>query len=153
MAALVLGANFNDTNLKITLAGGTLSLSGTTNTFGTLNVTGASVLDFGLNTASVLNTNTVRMGGAGSLTVNNWVNLVDYFYAQNFTGATASTPRGATPLNQVGFAGYSNSGTAWQSWDRQITPAPEPATYGLCFVAGCLGLTFWQRRRAAKARA
>ncbi len=153
-ATLVLGANFNDPNLKITLAGGTLSLNGTTDTFGALNVTGASVLDFGLNTASVLNTTTVTMGASGSLTINNWVNLVDYFYTQNFTGATTSTLRGAAPLNQIGFGGMANNGnTAWQSWDRQITPAPEPATYGLCFIGGCLGFTFWRRRRSAQAQA
>ena len=150
----MLGANFNDPNLKITLAGGTLSLNGTTDTFGALNVTGASVLDFGLNTASVLNTTTVTMGASGSLTINNWVNLVDYFYTQNFTGATTSTLRGAAPLNQIGFGGMANNGnTAWQSWDRQITPAPEPATYGLCFIGGCLGFTFWRRRRSAQAQA
>ena len=82
--------------------------------------------------------------------VTNWVNTVDYFYTQNFTGATLGN-RGGTPLNQVTFTGFSSNSTAWQSWDHQITPAPEPATYGAIFTGAALGLLAWRRRQKTTA--
>ena len=148
-ATLVLGADFNNPNINITLAGGSLLLNGTTSTFGTLNVTANSVLDFGLNTASVLNMSTVTMGGGANLTVNNWVNTVDYFFTQNFPGATPDV-RDAPPMNQIGFADFSNSHTFWGG-NQEITPAPEPATYGLFFIGGSIGLLLYRRFRRSKA--
>jgi hypothetical protein len=56
--------------------------------------------------------------------------------------------------------GYRNPGdvqrqpalaTNWQSWDHQITPTPEPATYGLMMtgaLAGLLGWRRWKRKTA-----
>lgn len=145
-ATLILGADFNDPTLNITLAGGSLFLNGTTNSFGTLNITGNSILDFGNSAASVLNANTVTVGTGVNLSINNWLHTVDYFYAQNFTGVTVDVRNGA-PQNQVSFDGFSNERTYWDGTDHQITPAPEPATYGMCFVGACLGLTLWHRRR------
>jgi hypothetical protein len=53
--------------------------------------------------------------------------------------------------NQVTFTSptlYSNNQTAWQSYDRQITPVPEPSTYGAIFIGACVGFIYWRRRRA-----
>jgi len=150
-ASLVLGADFDNPNLNITLAGGSLFLNGTTSTFGNLSITADSVLDFGNNSATILNTSELTLAGGVNLTVSNWVHTVDYFYAQNFPGVTPNV-RNEAPQNQVSFDGFSNSHTFWQG-DYEITPAPEPATYGLFFIGGCLGLTILRRRARAKAAA
>ena len=67
-------------------------------------------------------------------------------YATNWTGATADV-RGAAPMNQITFSGFSAASTGWQSYDKQITPVPEPATYGACFVAFAAAFTCWRRSR------
>lgn len=151
-ASLTLGANFNDPNLKITLAGGSLFLNGTTSTFGALSITGNSILDFGNSTSSVLNAGSLTIGGGGYLTINNWVDMVDYFYVQNFVGATVDT-RGTAPQNLIEFSGASTNQTNWKGFDHQITPTPEPATYGLCFMGlslGVVGLRRFLRSRSAR---
>ena len=51
--------------------------------------------------------------------------------------------------NSVGNSVYA---TAWLGYDHEITPAPEPATYGLLFTGlalGAVGLHRYRRRRAA----
>ena len=62
-------------------------------TIGRLSVTGNSVLDFGASTASTLNSTSLSLNGGVTLSVNNWTNLTDYFYAQNFVVATPNTRR------------------------------------------------------------
>ncbi len=150
-SSLSLTSVLNDPALTLNLAG-TLNLGSFVNTAGTLNLTGNSVLDFGNSSATVLNLTNLNLNGY-TLTITNWVNNVDYFAAQNWTGAVFNT-RGSAPMNQVTFTGYSNNNTAWQSYDRQITPAPEPATYGVIFmglsIAG-LGLRRWRSRQPAGA--
>ncbi len=134
-------------------AGTTLYLPGVNFTVGTLRITGNTTLDFGLNSASVLTATNVILENGATLTINNWVDTQDFFYANGsfygLVGAT-STPvtqgvRGVAPQNQITFTGFSNNSTFWQSYDRQITPAPEPATYGAIFLGGCLGLLGWRR--------
>lgn len=150
-ASLTLGANFNDPNVNIVLNGGTLNLNGTTDTFGTLNVTaGGSILDFASSANSTLNVSNVTLG-SNTLTVNNWTNLQDYFYSTNFTGVTPNA-RGTAPENQIVFSGFSAANTAWLSNDHQITPAPEPATYGMIFVGlslAAVGVRRLRRHRTA----
>ncbi|PAW64050.1 MAG: hypothetical protein B9S34_13235, partial [Opitutia bacterium Tous-C1TDCM] len=91
-----------------------------------------------------------RGGDVFQRLLNNWVHTVDFFYATNWTGGTVDV-RNAAPMNQITFTGNAAADTVWQSWDRQITPAPEPATYGLIFIGAALGLVVWQRRRAGVA--
>ena len=148
-ATLTLGANFNNSNLNIVLAGGTLNLNGTNSTFGSITITGNSVLDFGSSTASVLNSSSLTVNSGISLTVNNWVNTTDYFYTQNFTGAVPDI-RGVTPENQITFTGNSNNSTGWLGFDHQVTPAPEPATYGAIFTALMLGVVGLRRARRSR---
>ncbi len=155
-ATLVLGANFSNPNLNITLAGGSLSLNGTSSSFGALNVTAKSTLDFGSNLASTVNFNGVTLSPGTlldpvMLTVNNWVNTVDYFNANTFAGVTPGVSNVA-PQNRIGFSDFSNTQTFWAG-DKQITPAPEPATYGLFLIGGSLGLALYRRRRRAAASA
>ena len=156
--SLTLGANFTDPNLTIVLNGGSLFLNGTTSTFGALNITGNSVLDFGSTSASTLNVSNVSFNASNlSLSVSNWTNLQDYFYSQAFTGPTGTaTPnaRGQAPENQVSFAAsgsFTAANTSWLS-GGQITPAPEPATYGMIFVGlsvAAVGFRRFRRNRAA----
>lgn len=147
-ATLTLGSDFYAPGVNFTLAGGTLALNGTTSTFGLLSITGASVLDFGNSSASVLTVNDVTFQNTGlALTVSNWANLTDLFYALNFTGATPDG-RGSAPENQVAFDGFSSATTVWQSLDRQVTPVPEPAASGLAMLLAAVGLVGWRRWRS-----
>ncbi|MBI5690351.1 MAG: autotransporter-associated beta strand repeat-containing protein [Verrucomicrobia bacterium] len=143
--------NFGGT---LTLSGGTLALNGTSLTVNTLRITGNTILDFGLSTASILTAANVIIDAGATLTVTNWVHLQDYFYATStftqFGGPSATFDvRGVAPQNQVAFTGFSNNYTTWASHDRQITPAPEPATYGAAFAGLSAGLVLWRRRRRA----
>jgi fibronectin-binding autotransporter adhesin len=112
------------------LSGGTLSLNGTTLNVGTLHITGNTVIDFGSQSASMLNSANFIIDAGAILTITGWVNSTDYFYARNWSGATHGTT-GSAPTNQVTFTGYSNSDTNWKAYDNQVTPflpVPEPAT-------------------------
>ena len=142
------------------LGGGTLALNGFNLSFGTLHITGNSILDFGNTVASTLTATNVIVDSGVILTITNWVNLQDFFYASNsfqlssggtLTNATPDT-RGAAPQNQVIFSGFTGANTTWQSWDHQITPAPEPAVYGAVFVSLMAAVVIW-RRRAVSAQA
>ncbi|HVU33753.1 MAG TPA: autotransporter-associated beta strand repeat-containing protein [Opitutaceae bacterium] len=134
----------------------TLYLNGNVN-IGTLRITGDTILDFGNSTATSLNASNLIITNGAKVTVVNWVNMTDYFVAQNFfqqTGTTlTSAPldqRGTAPENQITFSGSTSSQTVWQSFDHEITPAPEPATYGVIFTGvtlGAVGLLRWSRRR------
>jgi fibronectin-binding autotransporter adhesin len=154
---VTLDANFSDPGLNIVLSGGKLVLNGTTGTgaipttdsFGAITVTGTtSSIDFGTGVSTTaLSTSSVTMATGSKLTVNNWVDEQDYFYTTSFyngTGTLASKDViGGIPEDQIVFTGFSsNNGmtTKWLGWDHEITPVPEPATYGEIFIGGCLGL-------------
>jgi hypothetical protein len=148
------GATFG----TIVLNGGTLNL-GTGSGTGTYNitnltVTGTSTIDFGSG-AVTLNGGTFS-NPSGTLAIANWVNAVDYFFAQNWTGATLNV-RNQAPMNMVSFAvssaSYAASNTAWLQYgaNYQITPAPEPSTYGAIFMGlSLVGLGFRRWRASRK---
>ena len=128
----------------LTLAGGTLALNAVTLTVGTLHITGNTILDFGNSTASFLNATNFLIDAGATLTIQNWIDGVDFFSTQNWAGATPDI-RGVAPMNRVTFTGFSANQTAWLSYDKQITPVPEPATYGAFFVGLAAAFTFWCR--------
>jgi fibronectin-binding autotransporter adhesin len=130
---------------SLILSGGTIAFNGYNLTVGTLHITGDTVLDFGNSAATVLNATNFIVDAGVTVTINNWVNTVDYFYAQNWSGATLDTS-GSAPMNQVSFTGFSSADTHWQSYDRQITPAPEPAAFGALLMAFGLLLTAVRRQ-------
>ena len=145
-ATLTLGANFTNTNLKITLDGGTLNLAGYSLTAGALSITGNSTVDFSSGGSSVLAVDSLGFAsGSLQLSAQNWADASDYFFSQ--TGYA----QGSAPLNQVEFQGWSTADTKWQAYDSQITPVPEPATYGAWLLAGlgAVGLWWSHRRRRA----
>jgi fibronectin-binding autotransporter adhesin len=142
--SLTFASSFNFSG-ELRLTGGTVILAGISATVTTLHITGNTVLDFGNSTASTLNATTLLVDAGVTLTITNWINTTDYFYAQNWTGATLGTT-GTTPMNQITFSGFSNNSTQWQSYDHAVTPVPEPAVYGTIFAGLGLAAACWRRR-------
>lgn len=138
------------------LAGTTLRLSNVDVDITNLNFTGTGVvtLDF-TGAASTLNVTNLTLSAGVTINVINWADATDYFYAQNFAGATLDL-RGGPYANQIVFNAptWSGSDTIWQSGDRQITPVPEPSAYGAMFLGvtgALLGYRRWKKsRRPAK---
>lgn len=125
------------------LGGGTLRLTDADLTLGTLNITANSVIEFA-GSASSLNVSTLNISAGVTVTINGWTENVDYFYAQNWTGATREA--GGAPMNRIVFAGWTGADTRWRSFDNQISVVPEPGMTGL-FTLGSLTLCFANRRR------
>lgn len=133
------------------LAAGTLRLSDMALTLGTLNITGNSIIDFAGVTS--LNISSFSISDGVTLTIQNWADASDYFFTQLWTGASFDAT-GANPMNQVVFSGFSANDTTWLSYEdnpgngyHQITPVPEPSTYGALFLTATSGLLWWRRRR------
>jgi MYXO-CTERM domain-containing protein len=91
---------------------------------------------------------TLNIGAGVQVTITNWQDAVDYWFAQNWTGAVFDT-RGIAPMNQITFnpPTWTNNNTWWQSWDKQINPVPEPSAYGAALLAVLSGLGLWRNRR------
>ena len=125
-STLTLGANFSDSGINIVLNGGTLKLNGTTDTFGSLSVNASSVIDFANPSTSILSVSGVSLAGGVTLSVNNWANMVDYFYSSASPGT-----EGFPPINQIVFNGAPGNDTHWNTYTtgpgsgHEITPAPE----------------------------
>jgi fibronectin-binding autotransporter adhesin len=140
---LTLGAG---STLLLNLTGANATLS-----VGTIHITGNTVIDFGSASNSILSATTFIIdSGVTLVSITNWTNTFDYFYAQSWTGATLGTVGAGAPETQVTFSGYSSSQTAWLSYDRQITPAPEPSTYGFMLTGAGLALIGYRRRISSK---
>jgi autotransporter-associated beta strand protein len=127
----------------IDLSGGTLLLNGINLSLGTLDVTANSTIDF-TGTSKLSLTNLVIASGV-TLTVLNWQNGLDTFYATNWNGAVYNTT-GSDPMDQVVFSGFAGSNTKWQSFDNQVTPVPEPPFYGMIVLAIATAGLAWRRR-------
>lgn len=135
-------------NGEVRLNAGTLALNGNNLTADTLHITGNSVINFNGSSDSILTVETLLIDAGVTLTIQNWANTVDFFFATYFPGATADS-RGTGSAAQIIFTGYSGSDTIWQSYDGQITPVPEPATYGALFLALTTGGCLCRRPRRA----
>lgn len=136
-----------------------LDLSGLNHTLtvDTIHITGNTVIDFGSGSASILNVNTFIIdAGVTLVSITDWGNTSDFFFAQAWSGATLDTRGAGTPETQVTFSGYLPSQTAWLSNDpsgfNQITPAPEPATYGLILMGAGIALVGYRRHLFRKKR-
>jgi autotransporter-associated beta strand protein len=145
---LTLGANFSDSNLNIILAGGTLNLNGSTDVFDNLTVTGNSTIDFASGANSILTVNSIGVSSGMKLSVANWSDNADFFYSNLDPSA-----QGTAPIDQIVFDSptYTGSQTKWLGYDdgpgnnHQVTPVPEPATYGAIFTGACLGFFLLRR--------
>jgi fibronectin-binding autotransporter adhesin len=138
---------------NLVLNGGTLKLNNGALNINNLTITGTSTIDFGSGVVT-LDVGTLTTNGSATLNISNWTDLTDYFFATNWvkdgtTYAYNSPPsRGATPLNQAVFSGFTGSSTAWIPFGGghgQITPVPEPGTYGAMLLGSLLGLFGWIR--------
>ena len=132
----------------LNLSGGTLRLTDSQLTLGTLNVTANTTIDFA-GSASTLNLSNLTIAAGVTLTITNWSNATDYFYTSNWSGAALDVS-GSTPMNRVVFNGFTGANTHWSSFDHQITPVPEPATYGALFFSGLAGFGLIRRWRTAR---
>lgn len=154
-ATLTLSDSFYAPNLNIILEGGTLFLGNSQNhTFGTLSIAGDSVIDFGASGATNVYFTTIAASGGRVLTVNNWTNAVDYFFVQNNPG-----PQGTPPTNQVDFTNtpvdtWNGNDTRWVPFSNanygQLTPVPEPSTYGAILLGAVSAFVLWRRRDRSK---
>jgi len=79
---------------------------------------------------------------------------VDYFVVRNNPG-----PQGVAPTNQVNFLSapvesWTAVDTRWLAFPDtssvQLTPVPEPSTYGAILLGSAAALVAYRRRRAAK---
>ncbi|MCX6937431.1 MAG: autotransporter-associated beta strand repeat-containing protein [Verrucomicrobia bacterium] len=114
-------------------------------TFDTLTITGNSVLDFGggsVCSPTFLYLKYLSVDANSLLTITNWLEFTDFLLVEKATFDD-------TQLSRVIFDGY--PGTAkWQNYDSnyyQITPVPEPATYGLLGLGGLTVFAVFRRRR------
>ncbi len=142
ISAGILQLNFNQSFDTVNLAGGELLLNSASTTITNLNVTANSTIDFA--TAATLTVTNLNLNGF-TLTVQNWANASDFFFATNWTGAVTDTPN-AAPMNQVAFDGFAASDTKWMPYGaHEVTPVPEPSTYGALLLGALGGFFVWRR--------
>jgi autotransporter-associated beta strand protein len=120
-----------------------LVLNGTTQTFDQLTITGNSVIDFSGGdpcAPTFLNISDINFVGNATLTIKNWVEFTDFFLVKD----TATID-----FTRITFEGYGGQAN-WQDYStgwKQITPVPEPSTYGAFFIGGAVALHCLRRRR------
>ncbi|MDF3057948.1 MAG: autotransporter-associated beta strand repeat protein [Rariglobus sp.] len=123
-----------------------LDINGTTQTFNTLIVEGNSVIDFSGGdpcAPTFLNISDINFVGDATLTIKNWIEFTDFFLVKD----TATID-----FSRIIFEGY-GSQAAWQGYStgwKQITPVPEPSTYGALILGSATGLLWFRRRRGGK---
>jgi fibronectin-binding autotransporter adhesin len=134
--------------LPINLKGGTLDISGRTETTGTLKLAAASTIDFGASAAAIVFAASNNLTWAGAtLTITNYTTGVD---SLRF-GANASALT-STQLGKFRFADYGNVAGQIDAFGV-VTPVPEPAAFAAWAGALALGCTLGRRRRLVFERA
>lgn len=131
---------------ELTLGGGTLSLQNVSVNVTTLRVTAASILDFsGVSTLTV-GTLILELPGGDDLSITNWQDFSDFFYVSNFLNATYDQT-GQPPTSSIVFANFTGDDTRWKYSNNEITPVPEPSSFGVLSLAGLAGWFRLRRRR------
>lgn len=122
----------------VTLSGGTIMRgSGVMEIFGNLNLTGDSIIDFGIGSASSLNFGTYTGGGFN-------LNVTNFSFGNVLTFKTDLTDT----IDDTNFFEFDKEFTS--NWDGDtdtftITSVPEPTT-GMLLLLGATALYFWKRR-------
>jgi len=114
-------------------------------TIGNLHIEGRGVIDFrggevGRANYLIINGN-ITFDSASRLFIRNWYEFEDYLLIRR-NGA------GLVNLNNIEFEGYGPA--ILRPWDGdyyQITPNPEPATYGAILGIVGIGLVVWRKKR------
>jgi len=144
--SLVFGTSMNlDGELR--LSGGSLVIDGGFLDVGILHITGDSIIDFG-SSAGVLSANQLIVDSGVTVTIINWLQASDFFFAQSWLGAQIGI-QGSAPMNQIIFDGRTGDSTAWLPYGdkNQIIPVPEVPLTGLLLVSGSLLLALRFRKR------
>ena len=160
-ALLLVAINLHAASSDTASGTGTLTIN-VADTFNITNlqITGTSTIDFSAGVAATLDgTNSSISSGlpTAALSIANWVNGVDYSFAQNWTNAMLNVTDVA-PTNQVSFAvsnsSYAASNTAWLAYGSTflVTPAPEATSYGAILMGLSLAGFVLRRRRASRRR-
>jgi len=147
--AVLLVAQSNQVNnsSSVSLSGGTIRTgTGVTETFGNLNVSSASFLDFG---ATFGNASSMNFG---TYTPSSLLSIDNFNFGSTLTFKTDLT---SSITNSSLFA-FSNGGISSFNWNAgtstfTITAIPEPST--VLAAAGLLGLMLWPSRRRILAAA
>ncbi|MDD3180149.1 MAG: autotransporter-associated beta strand repeat-containing protein [Opitutaceae bacterium] len=143
------GAAANNFNLTISASSNpTLLLSGASIYLNNLTLTGTGTITIDFGGASLLSVlGNLDIGAGVSVTVTNWQDMTDYWYAQNWTGAVFD--KGLPPMNQITFnpPAFVADDTRWLPWNREISPVPEPSTYGATLLGLLTLLAGWRRFR------
>jgi autotransporter-associated beta strand protein len=125
----------------VTLSGGTIERgSGVTETFGNLNLTDASFINFGAGATSSLNFGDYT-GGGFKLNVSNFLEGNVLTFKTDLGGS----------INNSSLFGFDNGFTSnWDGTTFTITAIPEPST--ILAAAGLAGFMLWRplRRRLAR---
>ena len=116
-------------------------------TFRSLDVSGNTVLDFGGGTVcspTLLYLDFLNVGASSLLTITNWVEFTDFLLVKKVNFDPTDLPR-------IVFDGYETT-AGWKDYDSnyyQITPVPEPATYGALALGSLTAFALYRRRRRA----
>ena len=116
-ATLTLTSAQSNAGLTIVLNGGTLNLGAFMHSIGTLSVTAASTLDF--YSAGNAQLTVATLTPTTALTVTNWTQGADHFYATAVTGTTTRDTLGTPP--NITLTGSTAAKTVWLGSNSEIT--------------------------------
>ncbi len=127
-------ANWNDVTLG---DGATLYLNDTSQSIDNLTVAGNAIIDFGSGgDGSSFDVNSLTFSGDHTLTILNWNDTVDAFFADVDPGGD---------LPRVIFDGYGETG--WNGGSLSPgAPVPEPGASGFLTLGGLVACAAWRRR-------
>jgi autotransporter-associated beta strand protein len=142
------GNNYGNGETKLSFGGTT---SGITETFASLTIEGAAVVDFAGGTVcspNYLYLSALNIPSDGTLLIRNWIEFTDFILIDSSINIESLLPR-------IQFEGYPDQAfvSVYDSGWNQIRPVPEPSTYGLMMLGGGLafyGFRRWRQNRSNK---
>ena len=141
----------NSSSLNVELNGGVLSTLAAAQSMGALNISAASIIDFGTNGVA---SETLRfdslVGGSQAFAVNNWTSQDHLVFTSNTnldTGYLASIQFGGFKYTGASLTAFSGGG--YEISPSNLTPVPEPTT--VLGALALLGFVGWRERRRISA--
>jgi fibronectin-binding autotransporter adhesin len=114
-ATLTLTGAISNTNVNITLAGGTFNTGSFTHSVGTMSATDNSTLNLGNSGSASLTVATLDVASGKTLAVSNWLSGTRRLYAAAVNGAPSRDAPAQAPLNRITLASNIASVTQWAS--------------------------------------